>query len=142
MSASTLTHLHEICDDLKAIVCQDGLRMELDSLDRERLMPHAHDLTIVRTGGRYDEVRWRFLSQNRQRMVPHCVEWAQNTLKDAQSIVIDWGNLAMADVRCTFHAATLDRSDRLMAETDSEERTSEHHGTGGRGRPHDIKTYA
>src|SRR3972149_287375 len=91
----------------------DGLRMELDPLQREAPVPEAHDDPFVGPGGYLQAVRQAFPPDG-QGVVPHRLQGAAQAGEDPPAVVVDEGYFAMDRLSRTLHPAAPGRAAPLM----------------------------
>jgi hypothetical protein len=97
------------------------LRVKLHALDRERPVPHTHDLAILRLGGDREACRNR-LALDDQRVVARRSETIRDFREHALAIVADARDLAVHHVLRPHHFAAERLADRLVAQAHAQDR--------------------
>src|SRR3990172_7934915 len=95
----------------------DGLRMELDPLQREAPVPEAHDDPFVGPGGYLQAVRQAFPPDG-QGVVPHRLQGATQAGEDPPAVVVDEGHFAMDQLSSPLDNAAVGIADTLMAQAE------------------------
>src|SRR6185503_10238183 len=93
-AASSSSPLQKIPEQRMAVLGKDRLRVELHAFDRERLVAHAHDLSVI--GPRADlEASGQARPLDRKRMIAGCLETVGQSFEYAAAVVVDRGDLAV-----------------------------------------------
>jgi hypothetical protein len=111
-------HLHEILNNLDAILGEHGLRVELHALDGKRLMAHPHNLSVVVCGGSYDESRRQTFPGDHKGVVTRCSKGIWHAFEQPFAIVAYHRGLAVHDAARPRYHAPSNLTNRLMAEAD------------------------
>src|SRR5690242_17133611 len=85
---------YEIAQQVVAELREDRLRMKLNALHRQALVPHPHDFAIVGPGRNVELVRQRFALDD-QRVVARSFERLVDSAEDALASVVNGRYLAM-----------------------------------------------
>src|SRR3546814_5282109 len=114
------------------VLGQDRLRVKLHAFDRQRLVAQPHDfidttIGALRPRGNVEAIRQAILF-NHQRVVARRLIRCRQALENACAGMMNRAGLAVHDRPRTNHRAAERLTDRLMAETDAEnrERSEEH----------------
>src|SRR4051812_48129997 len=109
--------------------------MKLDAFDFHLSMTESHDDSVSRLRRDFQTIRQiGFLHD--QRMITARGEVLTESLKHSSAVVLDRRSLAVEEFRRAHHASAKDLPDRLMTETDTENR-----GRAAKG-PDDIHRHA
>src|SRR5689334_19020850 len=100
--------------------------MELDAFDVERSMTRAHDLSAIAPRRDLELGRERFALDD-ERVIPAAQRRGGNPFEEAGARVMDRRCLAVHDLAAPNDAASEGVPDRLMAETDTEDRHDAFH---------------
>ena len=84
-------------------------------------MTHRHDFPVLAAPGNLQTIR-KGSGIHRKRMIPHRLEILRNAFKDPFAVMRHLTGLAMHQPSGVNHPSAEHLSDRLMAETDSENR--------------------
>src|SRR5579875_1012343 len=111
---------HEVADERRAVPGEDGLRVELDALDRVADVPQPH---------RQPAGSCCYLQLGRQRafvddkrVIPGCLERVRQAGEHAAAVVGDLGWLAVHGTGRPDDGRAERRRDRLMAQADAKQR--------------------
>ena len=99
----------------------DALRMELHAVHGKRAMGKPHDHAVMGLR-RHRQIVRQARAFDHERMVARGLEWGIDAAKHAFTLVLDLGQLAV-DLNWGAHdLAAESLPDRLMAETDTQQR--------------------
>ncbi len=104
-----------------AVLRGDALGVELHAVDRMLDVHQAHDQAVLGGGDGREAGRQR-LALDDQRVIAGAGEFVIEAAEDATAVVGDGRGLAVHQVRGADHPAAVGLADRLMAETDAEDR--------------------
>lgn len=94
--------------------------MELDALDRQRFVPHAHDLAVIERSRRDDEALRQRFALHHERMVAHALERVRHALEHTLAVMLDGRSLAVHDAFGLSNDATGHVRGCLVPQTDAE----------------------
>src|SRR5579883_3266785 len=119
--------IEKIAQHDAAMLGENALRVELHAVNRRRAMRETHDQAVLGLGGDFEFRRRRFAVDD-QRVIARRLERAVDAAKHAASIMRNARQLAMHGQGRADDLGAERLADRLMAETDAEDRR-------GRARP-------
>src|SRR6516162_11120650 len=124
MSASgprTGAVLEEVTEQPRTLGRQDALRVKLHALDRERAVPHRHDLPLISARAHLEHCRQVRGFRDQGVVAPHLTR-LRYPRKDRTRIVPHERGLAVHESAGTHDLAAEDLDDRLMTETHPQHR--------------------
>src|SRR5437867_9153064 len=115
-SKKVLQHAHPVG-------CHDRFRMELHGLKRKRPMPQRHHHTVIAPRGD-DEVRWKRLLVDHQRVVPRRLGRVRDTREHALAVVPHERGLPVSRLRRAYHRCPERDGGALQSEADAKRRNA------------------
>src|SRR4051812_18577725 len=114
-------NVEEVLQDQMTVLGRDALGMELNTVDRKPAVRQSHHQVVVGLGGNREIIR-KIVAIDHKGMIARRAERPVDAAKYAGAFVLHLGELAVHWHRRAHHVGPERLADRLMAETDPEDR--------------------
>src|SRR5207249_2131633 len=128
-----ILQFEKIAEQVLAGCRENGFGMELHPLHAERSMPEAHDLAFNGLGRHFQAIRNR-CPVHQQGVIAGRLKWVGKVMKDGLAVMVDHGGLPVHQAFGMNDFPSEGHRQRLMPETDSQDRDAPGELTDGRHR--------